>query len=215
MKEDDTQAFHLHIPAVLHARAKRVAKRIRSSITALSCEGLREKVEHYESRFRVEDERNRAEKEAKRSINGRTMAVLGKSPLAPITHAPAPVPAAIPHHLDPIYHTHAEIIAGAVRRNSPSEKQLRLLEAIAAVKHEAPLTHPPDDDIVAALEARVVEILRNQSLTEMTTAPVIVTPLAQTPPTPRSFTNRLADALMGREVDPSKIRTVGDDIDDE
>lgn len=201
----------VQLPAGLHQRTNAIAKRLACSFVQIVREGLADRLDYYDARFKAEDDRARAEKEARRA-SGRTLRSLGERPLAPAggadSLAPAPLEPLEPvafegtaagDGLEELYRHHAARIF-EVMDKLPTEKRLRVMEAIAAVQRQAPLTHPSDKVILERLEAIIVG-MRDAAPPVPAIAPVDAT----TPPSAARF----FDELVGRVVDAA-IPTFGD-----
>ena len=154
---DDTATLTLNFPKKLRERVRERAKTLRTSSTAFVVMAITQALEHYDEKERVERERERREKEEQRE---RRRASLLPQPL--------PIAPDVVTRLDPsladedvtpnkLYNEHATRIAekldGDVR-----ELRLRRDEAVAAIKKQFPLTHPPEEEIVAKLEKLALKI---------------------------------------------------------
>lgn len=164
------------LPKDLHARARAIAKRNRTTTVHLIRESLTEKIEYLEAKRRVEEERIIAE----RQRAAFSTHVRGRPPRLPL--APEPPPPLKSEIVDEnvenleaeartahVYETQAKLILETLE-GSPLERRLRVAEAVAAVKRERPLTHPPDDEILQTLEREVLHLRRNTEKTKLATA---------------------------------------------
>lgn len=189
-----------YVPVNIRSRAKTVAKKIRSTVSQIVRDGFVEKVEYYEEKLRAEAERE-AEKETshKKSRDTRKLGMpLDGAPTPPPSTPPGAEPIAvspIADDLDAIYDAHAAKILDAMEK-SPNEKRLRAAEAISAIKHRAPLTHPPEREILAELEVRILRLRAARPASPQ---------LA-----PEQPKERIVDDLVGKEIDATKIRSRGD-----
>lgn len=155
------------LPADLHARTKNVASRLTVAWRHFVIEALSEKVDYFEGKFRAEKERHLAQVQEKKAEKRRARGI-GKSKLAPkdIDAPKGDEEQETEDALAPLYDEHAQKISEAITRGSQMEKRLRLAEAVQAVKKRAPLTHPPEREIVRRLEAAVVANLDAQHADE-------------------------------------------------
>lgn len=213
--------FSVEIPMHLHDRACAVKRRLRMPLVQIIREALDARVEQYETKFRIEDERARMERDTKRG--GRRLRALGEDPrpLAPAAPTPleerlaarelrddadgeesAPV-APTEDALDALYAEHGARIAEVVDQPLPTEKRVRIAEALTAIKRYSPLTHPADTVILARLERVVVEVR------ERAPKSVGVIDAADTTPPP-SASARFFDDLVGATINTTKVRTFGD-----
>lgn len=221
----ETEATNFYLPAELKKRAKVVAKRIGSTLSDLIRAALLERVETFEAKFHAEEERKRQEVERKRQA--RTLRPLG-DPLAPKRSTLAPAafearpPAELgadedegktsveraPADLAELYYHHARRILE--KWDDVAERRLRLGEAVADIKRQAPLRCPPDDEIRALVEAALVEI-RDR---EKPPAP-LVDPAGATPPLVKPLLPvlRIIDDKVGKIINPLSVPSLGD-VDD-
>lgn len=183
----------IQLPADLRERAGAVAKRLRSPVVILIRESLREKVEHYENKFREEKARAQADRAARRlqplpAIGSRGDGLAPKRPgeeEAVVEHAPSA------RALEQVLDTQAKHIFAAI--NSPTERRLRAIEALAEIRKRAPLTCPESDrEILELLEDRVLR------MRELAPAPPDKTPPQE------------EEEEEERTIDPDLIRTRGD-----
>jgi hypothetical protein len=208
MKSDAVAALTLYLPASLRERARVIVKKLRTSTNQLARDAITEKVEFYEAKFRKEKQDREQEEAAKRDER-KTRRMLNNAP-----KPPAPPSETKPDvveektKLDLIYEQTAAKILRVI--DKPTEKRLLALEAIGAIKKEAPLTHPSDAVIIARLEQEVLALQRAASKTEA----IIPAEEPVKPLHPASALTRIIDALTGRTIDTSKIKSFGD-IDDD
>lgn len=192
----------VHIPLDLHDRAKRVAKRMYSSVGQLIRDGLLEKVDFFEAKFHAEEERARAQKEAKKNRSLRSLSSKLPAPADPAAESETLGDgngnlADVDGGLNAIYELHAKRILEVINGDA-REKRLRVIEAVAAVKKYSPLTHPQDMEIVANFEKAVAQMQRERAEEANATAEE----------TPR--VSRVIDRLVGREINPKKTKSFGD-----
>jgi len=197
--------LNVNLSVELRERARRIAKQRKTSTNQLIRDGLEKHLDELEARQIAEEKRRTEEKEARRPISGRVFGRLGESPLGPKRPTVAPEPEQKPeitiNPLEETYRYHATLIAAAIESGGdPREKRLRVAEAVMAIKHLAPLTHPPDNAIVVELERRVIE-LRG-------TPPPAATPSVPAKNNPIfDAAMRLVDEVTGKTV--PAVRTYG------
>lgn len=151
MATDDCASLTVQMPKSLRERARRVAKRLRATTGQLIREGLDARLDHYEAKFHEEDAAIELAKITKREERERRRRV--GEPLAPLPRLDGfglrAGAADAEDKFAAIYAKHAPLIlaapAGAVRR-------LAVVETIEDVKRAAPLLHPSDGEIIAALD---------------------------------------------------------------
>lgn len=173
----ETHAILVKLPIDLHSRAVKMSKKTGMTIAQLVREALDAKVLAYEERLYLEKERARRDREETRST--RQFRQIGESPLAPSLPVHAPAEAKSPDNEDettlPVredddpYVTYAKYILQA--EDQPSEKRLRLAEAVASIRRQSPLTCPPEHEILANLE-RAVDLLRQKNPSTRAPQPV-------------------------------------------
>lgn len=134
------------VPMNLRERAKKVAKKLKTPMSQLARDALTEKIEYFESKFQADKARAAAEKEQLRGFRR----------MKPLSNPIARNAIAEQKQIPPEYDLHATRIHEAVQAGSPNETRLRVAEAVAAIKRQSPLTHPPETEIVATLERLVV-----------------------------------------------------------
>lgn len=202
---ENVAALTCYMPTELRERARRVAKKLRTSTVQILRDGLVERLDMLEAKMREQKDRDRADKEETRTM--RTMRKLGEK-LPPLASPPPPAPPSgssealgAPAEVDrfaAIYEQHGRKIFEAL--DSPLEKHARTMEAVAAVKRAAPLTCPSDYRILEALE-RVVLRLREEAPAKKPTLSLLQ---PKKPQLDRTF-----DELVGRIIDPTRVRTRG------
>lgn len=207
-QKKDSVIFHVDLPISLHERAFAVGKRIRSTVSSLIRDSLSEKIEYLEAKHRADEDRAVREKEAKQLAqqNRRSLKSLDEKRLAdaaslfpralPKFGEPAEDEVAVEDPTEALYQKHAARIVEVVDDASPTEKRMRIAEAVHAIKYAAPLTGPGEAEIVKRLQAIVVS-LRDKK------------------PAPAQSATRVVDDKVGREIDTSSVRTFGDvNLDD-
>lgn len=197
MGKDRDIALSISIPLDMNERLEAIAKRLHAVKRQIMREGVIERITYYENKFR-EDDRLREEDRLRRESPPLIRNGYITKPLGPLNRVasrvvtdetPAPSP------LDKILTPYASQVLAAQRKHGDgkvSENEIRrlVLAATNAVTRMMPLTHPPDTEIVAALE-RLVVTLRD----------------AKTPTIP---TDRSYDDLVGAVVDAARVKTRGD-----
>ncbi len=201
-------------------RLQRAAKRLGRSMSRIAGDWISEGLERTEAKFREEDARREASATARRGRNtasgGARVTRLGSSPLAPLRKELAPRNLQLPEDEDaPQDQTLYEaaggtVLATAYLRQAKKialaahadvvERRLVLAEAIAAIKHEAPLTHPGDTEIIRTLERTVLAV--RQKLVQEGKLPV---------PADTAAAATMHDGVEPRSVDPTKLRFTGGD----
>lgn len=147
----DGVSLRVVLPAGLHKRAGRVAKRHVSSISELLRQGLVDRVEFLEAKERAEIERRHKEKQSDRVE--RRLKALGERPIEKKTISSETTTRTTDDPLVKIYSEHARLILGA----EGYERRLRVHEALKAVRAQCPLTYPSDGEILALLEQSMRE----------------------------------------------------------
>ncbi len=198
-QKKDSVIFHVDLPIDLHERAFAVGKRIRSTVSSLIRDSLREKIEYLEAKQRSDEEREIREKEAKRLAqqNRRSLKTLGEKRLEDaasmipkalqrLGDGPSSGPVIDEDPTEALYREHATKIAEVVDDASPTEKRMRISEAVHAITRAAPLTGPGEAEIVRRLQAIVVDLRDKKPAT------------------------RVVDDRVGHEIDTSNVKTFGD-----
>lgn len=164
--------IYARVSPALYERTKKAAAYFHRTITQIAQDAVDEKVTKLEEKMRSEQE------VARRAPSKRT-----RQNDAPTSQEAAP-PVDL---LAALYARHARRILEVI--DIPSERQIRVDDAIAAVKHLRPLTHPSEQEILLKLEAAIREItlVEQELLTSHTPSAVEEEPPA-TPTT--SFTER-------------------------
>ena len=147
------------LPADLHRRSAIVCKRLRTSRSQLIREALDEKVIELEGRFKREYEERLAMKSAKRMEKINRFGI-------PIEEAQmiTGIPSRDP--LENLYREHAKHVLEA--GDDKEEIHRRAAEAIAAVQRARPLTHPPEGEILIALEKHILSLKKINNNTTRT-----------------------------------------------
>lgn len=203
--------LNIGFPRKLRDRAHAIAKKYRTSTTKLVNEGLTERLKQIEAEERAEEARQREDKLTKKAgTQARSLGRMGDNPLAPAHADLSPsatgeiIEQPVTDRFEPFYTAHAQLIFSALE--NPREKQLRVAEAVAAVKRHAPLTHPADSEILAALEKRVID-LRAAHLAANPPPPAPTVSLASPPP---PAPTRMIDNLVNRVLNIASIKSAGD-----
>jgi hypothetical protein len=142
----------MNMPKRLRKRGGELAKAKRLSFGAFIVLALERFIEEIEAKARAEEERDAREKREK--LERRRA-----SPLAPEVIERLSLDEAAPVEAedvdeDALYTHHAKRVAAALH-SDPRELRLRRDEAIAAFVRQAPLTHPPEHEMLAKLERLV------------------------------------------------------------
>ena len=205
----DTHAVIFTIPIKDHRRAKFAAKRLRVPLATLARDGLSLRLAEIEKKFRLEEELENANKQAKGRTLG-TLGGLGESRLAPSPLKPygeQKTETLEDTRLDIIYRHHAALVNAALA--NPIEKRLRIAEALVAVRNETPITEPPASEILATLEHHVLA-LRGKTTTVPTVRPSLLTTPSPTSnvvsPSPLPPT-RFASVMTGKTVPETNTKT--------
>lgn len=153
----------ISIPRKLHERAKKVSQICQIPITHMLRNGLDQQVTSYEERLLAEAERERLTAEAKRPR---------RSSLAPPLFEPRSVPkrtvdAAPVDRLSAAYEREGARVRAVFDTPSATraDREKAVRAAVDAIKHEAPLTHPSDEDICRRLEDVIVRLREDEPLT--------------------------------------------------
>lgn len=202
----------IELPRDIRERARVVAKRTRLATVDLIREGLREKVEFYEAKFREEEQRKRDEKLQRRGLIGlQGLRVAPPSPLAP-TAAPSPgdnEPDEETDALAALYASHAKELLAVV--DGPIlQRRLAVAEAIADIKRRAPLTHPGDEEIQRKLERCIVVLKQEQGPTPPSVLPPPMTPLEVVEEKVAEVAAHVMDRIAGRPVNTTKTQIAGE-----
>lgn len=152
-----------------------MSKRLCKTTAQLIRDVLFEKVEFYEEKFRLEDERKRGEREGraprtlttlqdriaerKQQAEQKKEAERERRETPTSTPPPAPPPQ---DRFEKLYEEQARIILTAPA-SSTLERRLKVAEALAAVKREAPLTAPKDVDILLGIERALLRLQAAQA----------------------------------------------------
>ena len=187
----------LVMPRDLHRRLLAVSKPRRTSMSQLAREAITERIEFLEEKARVEEERAKAEREARQGLKRfapfrkmssvplptlPTMPSLGS--LTPRTPTPAAAsPSDETKGLPVEYGVHADHILEATLANDILEARVRTMEGVAAIRRRAPLSCPPDLEIMKTLQQLVDE--------KRAAIPIV-------------------DGLEGKKIDVSKMRSTID-----
>ncbi len=216
MGTDNTATVVVSLPGDLRERARKIAKKHRTSTAQLVRDGLAAHVALIEARDRAEEQLRRAEREGKRGLH--RLRRLGESPLAPTALRPIDAPPEREVEDDPaapIYAQHAALVLAALDGKS-LEKRLRVQEAVAAVKRMNPLTHPSDREILARLE-REVHRLRGEVPAVVQAKPVDPVGEAMERRVDSALAAKAVLAGLGRDVereigpiDVTGLRSLGD-----
>lgn len=154
---NDTAEFKLHMPKKLRQRMREIASTLHISQGAVIILALTNEIERQDEKKRIEDERRQREEDARRERR--------RESLLP---QPLPIAPDVVTRLDPLltvedtsptklYEEHATRIAEALD-GDVRELRLRRDEAVTAIKKLNPLTHPPEEEIVAKLEKLALKI---------------------------------------------------------
>lgn len=184
----DSTYLNVSLPKHLRERARKIAKSMKLSSTALVVLALQEKVEAIEAKRREEEDRARAEKEAKRSSRR----------LQPLEKLATRLPRDEEEDVkkpDEIYIKQARYIAEAMRKGDTRETRLRLAESVQAIKKYYPFTHADDISIHRKLE-RAIKTLPEAEWTA---------------PKPE----RVEDEHVGRTLNTTALRSFGNVVNDE
>ena len=219
------------MPKWLHKQTKEMAFAFRTTASQIGRDAIAERVEYLRNRLRLlkEEKREAAKKNGAERTKLKAGRVLGDSPLAPVRKSMAPdefrpTPADIKEareqgesdgdgdvdgvdvdESEAIYQQNATRIAEVI--DKPAERRVCIEEAIAAVKRQAPLTHPTDAEIRVRLEKLVLsEVARLDAEAAAKKAEA-----AQELEERRQFRAEM-DARREAEaqvIDPTRMRTAG------
>jgi hypothetical protein len=202
------QPLTIYFPIDLRERARKVAKRLRSTTADLVRQGLDEVLVRHEEKFRIEEERKHIDKQKMRGRVLRPLGERGDDPLAP---QKLDYESETEESLDlseVIYAQQAARLLDVL--GAPSELRLRKLEAISAVRKHSPLTCPESDtEIVKILEKhlRKLQSLPKEEAKEEKKEQEQETPIFDT----FEKLGRVIDDKVGRAINPERIRTRGDE----
>lgn len=148
--------IRFRLPEVLHDRLRAVCAYNGQTLSDLIRNTLADRVEYLEAKQRMEATRAQADLEARR------LARAPKKPLTPrealAQRRPVTDPPAEERKLPAEYAIHAALIYEAIVGGDTTEKRLRTMEAVAAIKKRNPLLHPPEPEILATLEKMVRQL---------------------------------------------------------
>lgn len=145
-------ALNVKIPTELRERARVIAKRIRSTTTALIVEALSEKVDAYDAKRRAELELVRRDQEETRSSRRRTISLVDPAALAPLpsTLEPMEEDPSVDEDADAlddgVYRGEAEKIFNALA--DPIERRIAAQTAVKVIREQRPLTAPDSDHVI-------------------------------------------------------------------
>jgi hypothetical protein len=194
----------VRLPTDIHERAKKLAKRFHTTIKRFILDGVRDQVETFETKIKIEKQerdRERSDDHFERRIGSSALAPSAPAPPSPETSPLSSAPAAT----DALYEKHARRIYEVLDRD-PREVQLRANEAVKAIFDYSPLTIDRSKDgreaVLQRLDAEIRKLREHEPKSEA------VIPRAA--PVERTLLARVADALSGRSLDPARIKSHGD-----
>jgi predicted DNA-binding protein len=172
---------HIMLPAELHRRLKALSKRLCSTLSVITRDALLDKIEEYERRLDASEERARLSKFEKRRAPAMMTRGLGESELGPsaptaslapdeepeeqgdVTIEKHPTPEPAPVDAEPedpsitaLYEEHAQKIHEALA--DVTEKRLRIVAAIAAIRDASLVVEPSEEEIRKRLQSIVVTL---------------------------------------------------------
>jgi hypothetical protein len=192
---DNVITRSIQFPKSLIRRATSAGKTFHISFSQLVRDGLELRIAQLDQKLKDEEAQRLAAVEKKKSARVGIVPLrkLGEPMTKPIT---TPLAERVPFAPRPdesferLIDTHAQAILDA--GSDQNEMRRRAVVAVQAVKDLRPLTHPPETEILAMLETRIIRLRQSG-----------VTPA-------RTF-----DSFVGAVINPSKVRSHGDVGDDE
>jgi hypothetical protein len=203
MQPDEFAYITIRIPKTLRERCRVLYKKTGVKFVELVRNALSEHVAYLEAKQRIDEERLA---EAKASTVNRkqvkTITPLGESPLRPLSKIASVFSqkTEVDEKLAPLLAKHARLIAEA--SNFAYERRMRLAEAVADIKKAAPLTHPPEGQLMLLLENMAGSALLQQ--------PSVPEPEFAPPPEVAPDVVEEGDENVEMIIDPSKLRSFGD-----
>lgn len=195
--------FMVNLPGDIRAETKKMAKQMHTTVRHFVYEAVKAHLEFHKARILEEENRRRTPDDLTR---GRVLETIGRK-ITPAAKQEILQDTA-QSELEKLYAEQAKLVAQAL--HIPTEKRLRLAEAVAAVRRRFPLTHPKEPDIIAGIEKYIVELAekKGEQVTVPPTSLFAVPPGMPFPPPPRMpAVERVADELVGKTIDVSKLRS--------
>ena len=218
-------AVLVYVQPDIHRRAKAITQRFQTSLAYLIRHSLTEKIDAVEEKLRNDEKLRRQDISDARRMRGIGERPINKPAKLPkvMYRPPTPKPKDAPV-TEQIYLKHAAEILENL--DSPTEKRIRVVQAISDVKKQFPLTHPSDDQILLNLEKAIVEIRAGlPSLTSALSPKTATTNGLLMSPTPsgelstlailEDRLNRVADAFTGKTLDLDKVASYGDVVEND
>lgn len=230
----DFRQISVWLPVSLHARARVLSRRLRLSLSHLIREGLAEKIAAIEG---AEQER-KAAKAAKQvpAIERKQLNRLGETVKAPeLRTLPSlsPIESSVAAELeekkksvtteeqDPLFEYHLKRVIEAA--HDPTEKRLRIREAVVDFKNKFPHSSPNETELVLEFGDecdKAIASSRAQASIPATlpfAGPLPTAPIARSgpPAMSRSAPVRFDDGLTGKTIDPNSIKSRGDVVFDD